>query len=301
MGFLFVVGSLFVVFMIYHAFSQFISMKQLVRGSDLASVKKYGGWTVVTGCTDGIGKAYCLEMVSVLDKFVLIGRNAKKLSSLSVELAARNTSVEVITLTVDFVDELDYERIESQLAKLDIGIFMNFVGVSYPLPQLLHQLDEKFDGLSWEHINVNVMSATNMTRLILPGMVKRNSGLIIYVSSGSSTQPTPMQTSYAAGKKLLDHLALSLAAEYPDLDFQSIKPYYVATKMTQNKLRHNYNFTTMIPSAEEYTRQALGTIGTRISTHGYAPHCIQSWMRNFIPEFMVGQFVLRKMKKQRDG
>ena len=90
-----------------------------------------------------------------------------------------------------------------------------------------------------------------------------------------------MQTSYAAGKKLLDHLALSLSAEYPDLDFQSIKPYYVATKMTQNKLRHNYNFTTMIPSAEEYTRQALGTIGKRISTHGYAPHCIQSWMRNF--------------------
>jgi len=173
MGFLFVVGSLFVVFMIYHAFSQFISMKQLVRGSDLASVKKYGGWTVVTGCTDGIGKAYCLEMVSVLDKFVLIGRNAKKLSSLSVELAARNTSVEVITLTVDFVDELDYERIESQLAKLDIGIFMNFVGVSYPLPQLLHQLDEKFDGLSWEHINVNVMSATNMTRLILPGSLNK--------------------------------------------------------------------------------------------------------------------------------
>ena len=100
---------------------------------------------------------------------MLIGRNAKKLSSLSVELASRNNSVEVITLTVDFVDELDYERIESQLAKLDIGIFMNFVGVSYPLPQLLHQLDEKFDGLSWEHINVNVMSATNLTRLILPG------------------------------------------------------------------------------------------------------------------------------------
>ena len=51
--------------------------------------------------------------------------------------------------------------------------------------------------------------------------------------------------------------------------------------MTANKLRHNYQYSTMIPSAEEYTRQALGTIGKFVSTHAYAPHCVQSWMRNF--------------------
>ena len=60
-------------------------------------------------------------------------------------------------------------------------------------------------------------------------MVKRNSGLIIYVSSGSSTQPTPMQSSYAAGKKLLDKLALDMNYEYKDhnIDFQSIKVSYI--------------------------------------------------------------------------
>ena len=48
---------------------------------------------------------------------------------------------------------------------------------------------------------------------------------MIYVSSGSSTQPTPMQSSYAAGKKLLDKLALDMNIEYKqhNIDFQSIK------------------------------------------------------------------------------
>ena len=56
-------------------------------------------------------------------------------------------------------------------------------------------------------------------------MVKRRRGLVVYVSSGSSTQPTPMQSSYAAGKKLLDKLALDMNIEYKEhnIDFQSIK------------------------------------------------------------------------------
>lgn len=110
-------------------------------------------------------------MVTLVDKFVLIGRNQRKLSALSVEMASKNSNVEVITLTVDFADMVDYEQIEAQLKNLDIGIFMNFVGVSYPLPQVLHQLDQTYENLSWEHMNVNIMSATNLTRIILPGLL----------------------------------------------------------------------------------------------------------------------------------
>ena len=64
---------------------------------------------------------------------------------------------------------MDYEQLEKQLKNLDIGVFMNFVGVSYPLPQKLHDLDKMYENLSWEHINVNLMSATNLSRIILPG------------------------------------------------------------------------------------------------------------------------------------
>jgi len=285
MSFLFAIGLFFIIYVTCHGINQFLWMQKLRNGDESwpQRLKAYGGWAVVTGCTDGIGKQYCLEMAACTNKFVLIGRNMKKLSLLTQEMSERNPDAEFITLTVDFADTVDYEQLEKQLKNLDIGVFMNFVGVSYPLPQKLHDLDKMYENLSWEHINVNLMSATNLSRIIIPGMVKRQRGLVVYVSSGSSTQPTPMQSSYAAGKKLLDKLALDMNIEYKEhnIDFQSIKPYYVATKMTANKLRHNYQYSTMIPSAEEYTRQALGTIGKFVSTHAYAPHCVQSWMRNF--------------------
>ena len=51
-------------------------------------------------------------------------------------------------------------------------------------------------------------------------MNDRQRGLVIYISSGSSTQPTPMQSSYAGGKRLLDILAQNLQQEYPKITFQ---------------------------------------------------------------------------------
>ena len=99
-------------------------------------------------------------------------------------------------------------------------MFINSVGVSFPLPQHLHEVEAKYPGLLWQHINVNLKSATQLTKLLLPQMIKRKAGLVIYLSSGSSTQPTPMQSSYAGGKKLLDKLALDLQLEYPDVTFQ---------------------------------------------------------------------------------
>ena len=54
-------------------------------------------------------------------------------------------------------------------------------------------------------------------------MEARKKGLVIFLSSGSSTQPMPMQAAYASGKKLLDVLALNLSKEYPNVKFQSGK------------------------------------------------------------------------------
>lgn len=59
-------------------------------------------------------------------------------------------------------------------------------------------------------------------------MNDRQRGLVIYISSGSSTQPTPMQSSYAGGKRLLDILAQNLQQEYPKITFQ---------EQTQNRFR----------------------------------------------------------------
>ena len=66
-------------------------------------------------------------------------------------------------------------------------------------------------------------------------MNDRQRGLVIYISSGSSTQPTPMCSSYAAGKRLLDNLAQNLQKEYPKITFQEQAPFFLGQYSFQKK------------------------------------------------------------------
>ena len=53
-------------------------------------ISKYGEWALVTGCTDGIGKEYCLQMAEQgCSKFILIGRNSTKLDHLEEDIQQR--------------------------------------------------------------------------------------------------------------------------------------------------------------------------------------------------------------------
>ena len=72
-------------------------------------------------------------------------------------------------------------------------------------------------------------------------MNQRSRGLVIYISSGSSSQPTPMQASYAGGKKLLDNLALNMNNEYEHITFQ------VKDKIKTGRYMFTENFTIIIP------------------------------------------------------
>ena len=49
-------------------------------------VKKYGRWAVVTGCTQGIGKAYAMELAKRGMNLVLISRNKTKLEDFEKQL-----------------------------------------------------------------------------------------------------------------------------------------------------------------------------------------------------------------------
>ena len=49
-------------------------------------VKQYGDWAIVTGCTQGIGRAYAEELAKMKMNILLISRNQEKLNALANEL-----------------------------------------------------------------------------------------------------------------------------------------------------------------------------------------------------------------------
>jgi len=68
------------------AFARWLYAAFLRKPKDL---RNYGSWAIVTGATDGIGKALAFELASKGLNLVLVGRNPSKLEASSRELSDR--------------------------------------------------------------------------------------------------------------------------------------------------------------------------------------------------------------------
>jgi 17beta-estradiol 17-dehydrogenase / very-long-chain 3-oxoacyl-CoA reductase len=93
--------------------------------------KCYGEWAVVTGATDGIGKAMAFELARKGQSVLLIGRSAEKLEACKGELSAKFPHVQVKTEVVDFArfSQKDVARMTEVFSSLEVGVLVNNVGM----------------------------------------------------------------------------------------------------------------------------------------------------------------------------
>ncbi len=105
----------------------------------------YGGWAVVTGSTDGIGKEYAHAIAKRGMNVVLISRNETKLRAVADEIS-RSSGVTVKWIVADFTGGREtIAQIELELKKYEVGLLVNNVGVvtewvpySTPDPEVIY-------------------------------------------------------------------------------------------------------------------------------------------------------------------
>ncbi|XP_788968.2 inactive hydroxysteroid dehydrogenase-like protein 1 [Strongylocentrotus purpuratus] len=243
-------------------------------------VKEFGEWAVVTGSTDGIGKAYAMELAHHGVNIILISRSNEKLRKVASEIESfYGVKTHVIKADFSLGSEI-YEDISTKLQGMQIGILVNNVG-AMDYPQLFLEMDA--DRIR-QLININIGAATMMTKLVLPQMVERKCGVVVNVSSGTSIHPSPQLALYSACKTYVDVFSQALEYEYKDYGIivQTLLPSYVATKMADfGETMPRSRF--LIPSAAVYAKHAVASIGIANRTAGYWPHAVQSWIARQIP------------------
>lgn len=252
--------------------------------------KAYGGkWAVVTGATDGIGRAYCDELAKAGMNIVCVSRTQEKLDQCVAELK-KDFKVEAVSIQADFSSENSdalYSSIADKLKGVEVGVLINNVGMSYDHAQYFDKLpQDKIDAL----IRMNVVSVTRMTHIVLPQMLERKKGAIVNIGSAHGTMKVgaPLYSVYSATKGYVDFFSRSLNAEYAGkgVHIQCQVPFLVTSKLS--KVRKTSFFA---PNPVQYAKASINCIGGTDTVAPYFSHRVQDWVVELLPLALLKKVV----------
>ena len=184
----------------------------------------------ITGATSGIGLGCARKFAANGDKLILTGRNATRLSEISNELKAQGT--EVVTLKFDVRDrEAAQKAMDSLPAEwTKIDVLVNNAGLALGLEPEYEGDFSDWDGM----IDTNIKGLLTMTRLIVPGMIERNSGHIINIGSVAGDAAYAGGNVYCATKAAVKALSDGLRIDVANTSVRvtNLKPGLVETNFS---------------------------------------------------------------------
>ncbi|MFY9984502.1 MAG: bifunctional NADP-dependent 3-hydroxy acid dehydrogenase/3-hydroxypropionate dehydrogenase YdfG [Chthoniobacterales bacterium] len=161
----------------------------------------------VTGASAGFGAAIAKKFIVEGHRVVASGRRQERLKALAAELATDR----LYTLVLDVRDRPAVEHAAKTLPAefAEIDVVVNNAGLALGL-EPAHKADIE----AWEQmVDTNVKGLMYVTRTILPGMVARNRGHIVNISSTAANYPYPGGNVYGATKAFVRQFSLNLRAD----------------------------------------------------------------------------------------
>lgn len=165
--------------------------------------------TLITGASDGIGKAIAQQFATLKHNLVLVARNEQKLTSLCSELKAKH-NIEAQYIVADLCKAEAPQAIydECQKRNLDVDGLINNAGKGSSGEFYQNDLSTEL-----EIIQLNDMSLVALTHLFLNDMQKRKSGFIINIASMIAFIPSPYMAVYSGSKHFVKAFTYSIAEE----------------------------------------------------------------------------------------
>lgn len=195
---------------------------------------------------------------------MLTARREDRLKHLAAELT-RRYKVETKVIAVDLAEPDGAERLAAGVSDLPVGMLVNNAGFGYA---------GRFDGLSTERLRdmviVNCVAPVVLTGRILPGMIERGRGAVIFVGSVGGRQPLPLHAVYSATKAfdLLLGEALWVELRPKGIDALVLEPGVTATEF-QSVSGELY--------AKYWGRPASKVVEDALCALGRRPSVISGW------------------------
>lgn len=188
-----------------------------------------GRVALVTGASQGIGRACAMVLASAGAKVALCARNQEKLGAVAAEIVAAGGEADVYKMDVANEDEIKagVKEILARFGKIDI--LLNNAGVTRD------QLVMRMKRADWDEvINTNLTGPFLLTQAVIPSMLKQRYGRIINVTSIFGQIGQAGQSNYASSKAGLIGLTMAVAREVAsrNITVNAVAPGWIETAMT---------------------------------------------------------------------
>ncbi len=193
-----------------------------------------GRSVLITGGANGAGAASVSLFAEEGAQVAIVDRDAVAGQALVARLKARGLAVEFFCADVSKPEEAEaaYHAAVGCFGRVDV--LFNHAGIILVKPFLEYTLEE------WDELmNNNAKSAFLMCRLILPEMLERGKGVLVFTSTTGVRAATHMEALYCASKAAMHQLARSIAVEYRDQGIRAnlICPSFVRTAHGEHEIK----------------------------------------------------------------
>lgn len=208
---------------------------------------------------------------------VVMGRNNQKLANTKRSIEAEPNVGEVITVCYDLSDPspAEYERIKQEIDpdKRDIGILINSAGTG---PYCIDFFDKHDPKHMHESVNITVISGIYLTHMIVPGMLTRERGLIVNISSTLGELPS---ANFLGVYSPIKHFTSRWSQQLYNENIQFSRPIDVITLHTgfvSTKLLNQHSPSLPVAvDVDKYAKSAINALSARPKTmSGYWAHAL---------------------------
>lgn len=171
---------------------------------ELMDLQLSGKTAFVSGSTQGIGYAVAEALLREGVSVTINGRDADRVVAARARLEAAVPGAAVSGIAADFEDREQVDRLLEALG--DVDVLVNNVGLFEVVPFAAISDDD------WQrYFEVNLMSGVRLSRHVLPNMIARGSGRIIFIGSESGVNVPEDMAHYGVTKAGLLALGNGLA------------------------------------------------------------------------------------------
>lgn len=213
--------------------------------------QRHGPWALVTGASDGIGRAFAHELLHAGLDLIVAGRRAEALEAHQRDAALLRRGC--IPVIADLATAEGVSRVLEATSGRDVGLAVCAAGFGTSGPATANPIDEEL-----AMVDVNCRAVLAIALPLAARMQQRGRGGLVLMSSLLAFQGVPRSANYAATKAYVQALAEGLRGELaPDgIDVLAVAPGPVASGFgARARMRM-----TLTDDPRRVAREALGRL-----------------------------------------